>query len=139
MTRTGRGGNDLPEIDLTDPAVIGDPFTVYGQARERSPLARLVAPGLAPMWAVLRHEEARSMLGDPRFGLSADSYLFRPRGLPEDCLPYMRTMGEMDGAEHARLRRLVSPAFTPRRAAGLRPRIEAIVEALLDDLRGHAA
>jgi cytochrome P450 len=47
-------------------------------------------------------------------------------------------MQEMEGPEHARLRRLVSPAFTPRRAAEFRPRIEAIVEELLDDLCKHA-
>lgn len=47
-------------------------------------------------------------------------------------------MSELDGPEHARLRRLVSPAFTPRRAAELRPRIEPIVERLLDALPQHA-
>jgi cytochrome P450 len=70
------------------------------------------------------------MLADPRFRLSPASFL-QPR-VPEDCLPYMRTMQEMDGAEHARLRRLVAAAFTPRRAESLRPRIERIAEALLD-------
>jgi cytochrome P450 len=50
----------------------------------------------------------------------------------------MRTMSEMDGPEHTRLRRLVSPAFTPRRAAEFRPRIEPIVDALLDALPAHA-
>jgi cytochrome P450 len=128
----------VPEIDLTDPGVLRDPFAAYGRARERSPLARLLAPGLGMMWALTRHEGARAMLGDPRFAPTADSYRFRPTGIPEDCLPYMRTMQEMDGPEHARLRRLVSPAFTARRAAELRPRIEPIVEHLLDDLPGHA-
>ncbi|MFC7648728.1 hypothetical protein ACFQX6_56010 [Streptosporangium lutulentum] len=47
-------------------------------------------------------------------------------------------MQEMDGPEHARLRGLVSPAFTARRAADFRPRIEPIVESLLDDLPDHA-
>ncbi|WP_208761785.1 cytochrome P450 [Microbispora hainanensis] len=47
-------------------------------------------------------------------------------------------MSEMSAHEHARLRRLVAPAFTPRRAAGFRPRMEAIVEALLDDLPAQA-
>lgn len=44
----------------------------------------------------------------------------------------------MDGPEHMRLRRLVSPAFTARRAAEFRPRIEPIVANLLDDLPNHA-
>lgn len=38
------------------------------------------------------------------------------------------------GADHARLRRLVAPAFTARRVAALRPVVEALVTGLLDDL-----
>jgi cytochrome P450 len=128
--------DEVPEIDLTDAEVLRDPFTAYGRARERSPLARIVAPGFPTMWAVTRHQEARAMLSDPRFQLSAASYQ-RP-DVPEDCLPYLRTMQEMDGPEHARLRRLVAPAFSARRAADFRPRIEPIVERLLDELAGHA-
>ncbi|QFY10493.1 cytochrome P450 [Nonomuraea phyllanthi] len=123
---------DVPEIDLTDPALLRDPFTAYTAAREQSPVARLKAPGFGPFWAVTRHEEARAMLGDPRLATNEHSYQ-RP-DVPEHCLPYMRTMSEMNGAEHTRLRRLVAPAFTPRRAAEFAPRIEAIVEGLLDEL-----
>ena len=46
-------------------------------------------------------------------------------------------MQETEGAEHLRLRRLVSPAFTARRAAEFRPRIEPIVARLLDELPDH--
>ncbi|WP_169946890.1 cytochrome P450 [Microbispora sp. H11081] len=126
----------LPEVDLTDPEVLRDPFTVYGRAREAAPLARLLIPGLGPIWALTRHDGARAMLGDARFPMTADSFM-RPQ-VPDDCLPYMRTMSEMQGPEHARLRKLAAPAFTPRRAAEFRPRIEAAVDALLDDLPTHA-
>ncbi|MEV6865366.1 cytochrome P450 [Streptosporangium subroseum] len=127
----------VPWIDLTDPEVLRDPASAYGRVRELSPLARLLAPGMRPMWVLTRHENARAMLSDPRFELGADSFM-RPPGIPEHCLAYMRTMQEMEGPEHARLRRLVSPAFTPRRAVDFRPRIEPIVERLLDDLPNHA-
>lgn len=120
----------VSEITLTDPDLLRDPFTGYGRAREQAALARLVAPGFGPMWAVTRHAEARAMLGDPRFELNANSYQ-RP-DVPADCLPYLRTMQETDGPEHARLRRLVAPAFSARRAGEFRPRIEPIVTGLLD-------
>jgi cytochrome P450 len=129
--------NDIPEIDLTDAEVLRDPVAAYGRARERSPLARLLAPGFDPMWAVTRHEEARAMLSDPRFELNANSY--RRPDVPDDCLPYLRTMQEMDGTEHTRLRRSVAPAFSARRAAEFRPRIEPIVARLLDDLPGDGS
>jgi cytochrome P450 len=128
----------LPEIDLTDPAVLRDPFTTHGQARERSPLVRLLVPGMPAMWGVTRYAEARGVLSDPaRFALSTATFAFKPN-VSEELQPYLRSMQEMEGAEHARLRRLVAPAFTPRRAAEFLPRIEAIVEELLDDLCKHA-
>jgi cytochrome P450 len=126
----------MNEIDLSDPAVLRDPFTAYAAARERGPLARLLTPGFGSMWAVTRYDDARAMLADPRLELTAGTYL-RP-DVPEQCRKYMRTMQETDGPEHARLRRLASPAFTARRAAEFRPRIVPIVERLLDELPGHA-
>lgn len=120
------------EIELSDPAVLRDPLAAYGKAREQGPVARLVAPGFGTMWAVTRYAEAKAMLADPRFELTGGSYL-RP-DFPKHCQRYLRTMQETDGPEHTRLRRLVSPAFTARRAAEFRPRIERIVDTLLDEL-----
>jgi cytochrome P450 len=127
---------DVPEIDLAGAEVSGDPFAVYGRARERSALARLVTPGMGPLWALTRYDDIRAMLSDPRFATSAASFM-RP-GVPPECLPYMRTMAEMNGPEHARLRRLASPAFTPRRVAAFRPRIRHMAERLLDDVESRA-
>lgn len=127
---------EIPEVNLSDPAVLQDPFTAYGLARERSPLARLMTPGFGAMWVVTRYEDARAMLTDSRFELNAGTFM-RP-DVPEHCLTYMRTMQEMDGSEHLRLRWLVSPSFTARRAAEYRPRIARIVDTLLDELAEHA-
>ncbi|WP_284744853.1 cytochrome P450 family protein [Amycolatopsis sp. RTGN1] len=126
-----------PEIDLTDLKVLTDPFTAYDQAREVSAVAKLVIPGFGPFWALTRYTQARAMLADPRFEVRAESFM-RPPGIPEHCLEYMRTMAEQDGPEHLRLRRLVAPAFTPKRAAHLRPRLVTLTERLLDELPAHA-
>ncbi|WP_370944299.1 cytochrome P450 [Amycolatopsis sp. cg5] len=122
----------VPEIELTDLQVLRDPFSAYGRAREQAPLARVGAPEFGPMWAVTRHDDAKRLLVDPRFEISTDSFM-RP-DVAAEYLPYLRTMSEMAPSEHLRQRRLVAPAFTPRRAAEFRPRIEPIVERLLDDL-----
>ncbi|MEX0791341.1 MAG: cytochrome P450, partial [Actinomycetota bacterium] len=133
---TGNTGvQDVPQINLTDPAVLSDPFAAYGQVRETAAVAQIVATGMGPMWVLLRYREARAMLADPRFELNPASYM-RP-DVPESCLAYMRTMSEIEGPEHARLRRLVSPPFTTRRAAGFRPRIQPLVDRLLDELPGQ--
>lgn len=125
----------IPELDLTDPTVVREPFAAYGEARERSPLARLNVPGM-PMWALTRHDAAKAMLGDARFEMNANSFM--PPEVPEHCKPYMRTMSEREAPEHARLRGLVSPAFSARRAADFRPRVEPLVDALLDRLPDRA-
>jgi cytochrome P450 len=44
----------------------------------------------------------------------------------------VRSMLNMDAPDHTRVRKLVNKAFTPRRIAGLRGRIEAIVNELLE-------
>jgi cytochrome P450 len=46
-------------------------------------------------------------------------------------------MLDMEPPDHTRLRRLVSKAFTPRTVEALRPRIEAIVDGLIDDFGGR--
>jgi len=121
-----------PEIALSDEAVVRDPFTAYGRAREQAPVVRITAPGFGGMWAVTRHADARALLGDPRFAINEHSFM--PPDVPDDCKPYMRTMSEKNGPEHARLRRLVAPAFSAPKAAAFRPRIAPLVDRLLDDL-----
>lgn len=128
--------SEIPRILLVDPEVLRDPFTAYGRAREISPVARLLAPGLTPIWALTRYEDARAMLGDPRFEFTVESLTIRP-DMPDSGLTYLESM-LLDGDVHRRLRRLVAPAFTPRRAAQLRPKMEAIVADLLDNLAAHA-
>ncbi len=120
------------ELDLSDPEVVGDPFTAYGSAREAAPVVRLAVPGM-PMWALTRHADARAMLTDPRFAVTAQSFVGIP-GVPAEYHPYLRTMSEMDGPDHLRLRRLAAPAFTARRAREFRPTVTQLVEKLLDAL-----
>jgi cytochrome P450 len=115
-------------LNPADPAVLLDPVATYAAARADSPVATMPIPGLGTLWIVTRHEHARAVLTDPRFRLSRESYL-RPAGLPDTP-----NLGEVDGPDHTRLRRLVSPAFTARRAAEFRPRLERVAEALIDGL-----
>jgi cytochrome P450 len=120
------------EVDLTDPAVIADPFTAYDRAREAAPVARLNIPGM-PMLALTRRDDARALLADPRFAIRAASFVGIP-GVPDAYRDYLRTMSEMDGPDHLRLRRLAAPGFTARRAQDFRPAVEPVVDKLIAGL-----
>jgi cytochrome P450 len=134
--------------NMLDPALIADPYGGYGALREEAPVVRGVAPdGSTPLWYVTRQDEVRAVLGDPRFvndpasvraGAQVDDSRRRMVarfGLTEELAGYLTgTILDHDGADHTRLRKLVSRAFTVRRVGELRPRVEAIAAELLDRL-----
>lgn len=146
QTRIARTSGD---VDLMDREVLRDPAAGYGRIRERAPVVRGSFLGRSPLWVVTRYDEVRELMSDPRLvndpGLvpGADAGQTRDRrraasGIPPETGRYLDTLLEIDGGEHARLRGLVSRAFTPRRVAELLPRTEAITARLLDGLAEKA-
>ncbi|NYI07707.1 cytochrome P450 family protein [Allostreptomyces psammosilenae] len=134
-------------LDLMSPELLTDPFGGYSRIREQTPVTRASAvPGTDPAWIVTRYDDVKFVLGDPRFvnnpasvpGMEVPSLTEQAlvaRGVPPEYMPYLLTsILSVDGADHARLRRLVSRAFTARRVAELRPRVEEITEDLLTRL-----
>jgi cytochrome P450 len=84
-------------------------------------------------YSVTHYADVTAILRDKRFH-SALSMLPRMSGL-EDSGPMTRrrqSILSMEGEAHARLRRLVAPAFTPASANRLRPTMRAVVGQLLD-------
>lgn len=121
----------IPRLLLVDPRLLADPFGVYGAAREESPIVRLLAPGIRPMWGLTRLADCKEMLSDRRFAVTEESEI-RP-DIPAAAQEHL-TAFHVDGERHRRMRSLLAPAFTPGRSAAFRPRIEAIVDRLLDDV-----
>jgi cytochrome P450 len=118
---------DLPLLDMSEPAFWQDVHTPLTDARERSPLAR----STDGVMYVLRHEDLEFVLKDPRF-IAAD--LLAMNGLAEGPVWewWQKVMFSKNPPEHTRLRTLVSRAFTPRSVNALRPAIRARVEQILD-------
>jgi cytochrome P450 len=88
-------------------------------------------------WLVVRYDEARPALNDPRLSKDMHAALATGDDLVAEGLPgpaFARHMLSVDPPDHTRLRRLVSAAFSPRRIEGLRPRVQSIVDDLLDDI-----
>jgi cytochrome P450 len=122
-------------LPYADPAFVADPFPLYRQLREDGPVRRAVIAGGVDAWVVTRYDDALAALSDPR--LSSDIRDASDPRLVErlpatDRESMLRNMLRSDPPDHTRLRRLVSKAFTARRVAELRPRIQAIADRLLD-------
>jgi cytochrome P450 len=83
--------------------------------------------------AVLRYEQISELLGDRRFGQTLAEGI-RARGVSSGPLYDWVTsiIHNTDGANHTRLRRLVSKAFTPRAVDALRPRMRQVATQLVD-------
>jgi cytochrome P450 len=87
----------------------------------------------------LRYDDISMIMGDRRFSrdLSAPD---APRLFPSMLILDDPTLlMNMHGADHLRLRRLIGPAFTPRRSEQWRPLIRAAVEKLLDEVERSGA
>ncbi|HEX4812013.1 MAG TPA: cytochrome P450 [Nonomuraea sp.] len=123
-------------IDPTGRDVLGEADRI----RALGPAVRVEMPGGVPACAVSDPELLRRLLVDPR--VSKDAYQHWPAWIkgeiPEDWPLFawvaVRNMLTAHGPDHRRLRGLVAGAFTVRRVAELRPRIEAITGGLLEDL-----
>ncbi|MEU6108253.1 cytochrome P450 [Streptomyces albidoflavus] len=131
----------VPEITL-DPHG-GDHHGEAARLRALGPVVRVRLPGDVRAWAVTRHDLLAELVADPRMSKDWRNWNAIRRGEIEDGWPLIgmvkvTNMVTADGQEHRRLRKLVMQTFTPRRVAELRPRIEAIVSELLDELPSHA-
>jgi len=109
-----------------DPA---QPPPAYGELRAHGPIARVTLPTGDEAWVAYSYEAVRAIAVDNRFSKYAVTQPGAPRLLP--IAKGSQSMVTMDPPEHTRLRKLVSREFTPRRIAGMRPRIEEVTEALL--------
>ncbi|MEV5145245.1 cytochrome P450 [Streptomyces sp. NPDC052727] len=122
-------------LPYADPAFVADPFPLYRRLREDGPVRRAIIAGGLDAWLVTRYEDGLAALSDPRLSSdvrdASDPRLIEQ--LPEfERESMMSSMLRSDPPDHTRLRRLVSKAFTARRVAELRPRIQEITDRLLD-------
>lgn len=110
--------------------------------RERGPVARVELPGGVLAWSVTSYDLIKQILAGQQFAKDPRKHwpAFINGDIPADWpmigWVVMDNMTTHDGVDHARLRRLVSKAFTARRVENLRPNIENIATELLDDMAG---
>ena len=134
---TGGSPVDLTTLDAVPARLLRplrrsglDPVARFG-ARTPEPVHRLAHMFGMNIWLVSGHAEAKAVLADQR-------------SFSNDIRPYVGAagatvggLGFTDPPEHTRLRALLTPEFTMRRISRLAPRIEAIVDAQLDQMAAN--
>ena len=115
---------------------LANPYPMYRALLENNPISW---NAMMEVWICARYEDVDFVLTSPN--MSADRTRARNRFAEmqaqqqESLGPFSRaqTMLSADPPVHTRLRKLVSKAFTPRAVENLRPRIQEIVDHLLDE------
>jgi cytochrome P450 len=125
-------GSEVRDFPATRPdSCPFDPDQTYLRLRADEPVSPVRCPAGMEAWLVSRYEDIRRVLADPRLSsCGAGSMHMLPSYDRGDPLPGM--MIQLDGEEHARLRRMLIGEFTVRRMAALRPYIQKIADEHVD-------
>jgi cytochrome P450 len=120
---------------MATPEFRQDPYPLYAQMRREHPVYR----SSQGIWYLTRYADVETALHDLRLSNDRErmTRALAPRQGAMERLSKLtqrlgRVMTNTDPPDHIRLRKLVNKAFTTRRVQGLRPRIQAIVDELLD-------
>jgi cytochrome P450 len=116
---------DLPLVDSFDPAVAERYADILDELRDSGRWIVRTRMGVA----VIEHEAVRELLTDRRLR-PPGVRMFEMQGIHGGRMfeRFKRSMISLEGEEHARLRRLVSRAFTPRAVDRLRPMMRAWID-----------
>ncbi|TMS46236.1 cytochrome P450 [Mycobacterium sp. DBP42] len=121
----------LPALDYS---VTDTPPQIYPQFRAAQDVAPIALGPIGP--EVLSYEMARAVLRDPRFGIPQGIHL-SAHGITSGPLwdRVTRSILNIEGEEHRRLRSLVARAFTPRATVRMHDAIHSVVNELLDSIQ----
>jgi cytochrome P450 len=123
---------DADVARVLSPVLAGGPEEVAARLlAEPDGVHRAVLADGARVWVVSRHDDVRRLLADPRLALDKRVSRGGYRGFQLPAALDANLLN-MDGADHARLRRLVVSAFTARRIDSLAQPIQASCDALID-------
>lgn len=126
------------KYDLYSDEFKKDSYATFKQMRELDPIIQQFGlDGSTPVWFFSLYEDVNDLLRDKR--LVRDEKLALPleqhyKMSSVEALVSNHMLNK-DGADHRRLRNLVSQAFTPKRIEALEPRIRALAAELIDAVK----
>ncbi len=115
---------------------------LYTRLRDETPVVRAmlrgIAPGACETFLISRYADVSAALKDVRLVKDPLNAGLEATPVPALFRPLMRNMLALDDPDHARLKRLVQSAFTPRRVEMMSAHARAASTALLDGLAGRS-
>ncbi len=130
-----------PALDeqLVSPAFYQDPYPFYDRLRAEAPVAWSETLGA---WILTRYEHVQATLYDPRRFSSQGRLSAALERFPADTRARFKPLEDhfgigligSDPPNHTRLRALINKAFIPRIIEQMRPRLQALIDELLDAL-----
>lgn len=128
----------MSESPIQSETFVFDPYPVIARLQVEDPVHWV--PGLG-FWWVSRYDDIRRLLDDP-------DHVTPDRRVWEHYVPppegtFLRWVADhnllaLSPAEHLRVRRIVSAAFTPRPVARMEAQVRAVVERFAAPLRGRS-
>jgi 2-hydroxy-5-methyl-1-naphthoate 7-hydroxylase len=134
-TEVMHGCDDLVAVS----AVSSELDLMSNSLLQKRAIARVALPGGVVAWAAGHHKTLGTILADQRFSRDWRHWrALRDGEIPEDHplvgMCKLDNMVTADGADHRRLRGLLSRSFAPGRIALLEPRVVQLVERLVDGM-----
>jgi cytochrome P450 len=117
-------------VDLADPGFVADPYPTLAELRKAGPM---LWHEPSDRWLATTHDAVTRVLRDRAFGRLWTDWVPTDEMAPFNAL-HRHQMMENEPPEHTRLRRLVAGAFGRGHVERMRPRIDALVTQMLDDL-----
>lgn len=138
---------DVDSIDLSDPAFWGLPLeardAAFAALRRDRPFAFFAEP-VVPFieagpgyYTVVRHADVDAVSSRPALFCSGEGAV-SIADLPEELREFYGSLISMDDPRHAKIRRIVSKAFTPRMLEALVDSVEALARDLVASARDRA-
>jgi cytochrome P450 len=129
---------DLSEVDLAAPEHRENPHPVYRALRSTDPF--FPSPLEDRTYLLTRFADCEAVLRDPRW--SSDPSHGTVDAAEMDVRTAMSATEAnvllfTDPPDHTRIRKLMSKAFTPRTVERLRPKVQELVDGLLDDVEAR--
>ncbi|MFJ2212234.1 cytochrome P450 [Streptomyces sp. NPDC101062] len=111
-----------------------DPPPQYAELREEAPVSPIRLWNGAVAWLLTRYEDQRAVLADPRFSadVTRPGHPVQSAGVHARRDPAHLPFLVQDDPEHHHTRRMFTAHFTVKRVATMKPRIQEVIDHLLD-------